>query len=96
MVQAGAGGDDELELREQPYQVGGYGGAAGGEEGTRTLGMGEDELVEGERRLPGLEKLEEVVGQGLADEGEGQWITEEEDLWEQLMGLQGILLRQSH
>lgn len=55
MVEAGAGGDNEAEIRQHAHQIGGDGDAAGGEDGTSRLGMSEDELVEGERGFPGLE-----------------------------------------
>lgn len=55
VVEAGAGGDNEAEIRQHAHQIGGDGDAAGGEDGTSRLGMSEDELVEGERGFPGLE-----------------------------------------
>lgn len=55
MFEASAGGDHEAELWQDTDQVGGDRDAAGGEDGTTRLGVGEDELVEGERRFPGLE-----------------------------------------
>ena len=58
MVESNAGGDDELQRGEAAEDVGGDGGAAGGEYGLNGMGVGSEEKRNGKRRFPCLEQLE--------------------------------------
>lgn len=58
MVEAYGGGDDELQRGEVAEDVGGDGGAAGGDYGLNGMCMGSKEKGSGKRRLPCLEQLE--------------------------------------
>ena len=58
MVESNAGGDDELQRGEVAEDVGGDGGAAGGEYGLNGMGVGSEEKRNGKRRFPCLEQLE--------------------------------------
>ena len=58
MVESNAGGDDELQRGEAAEDVGGDGGAAGGEYGLNGMGVGSEEKRNRKRRFPCLEQLE--------------------------------------
>ena len=58
MVESNAGGNDELQRGEAAEDVGGDGGAAGGEYGLNGMGVGSEEKRNGKRRFPCLEQLE--------------------------------------